>query len=322
MLNAILRRTLLSILVIFLVAVFVFLATEVLPGDALDVYLTEDDVSVMTQADIEEMRHDLGLDVPAPIRFFTWFSGAVVGDFGVTIVEKIPIGEIIFNPLLNSLQLGAVITLITMPVAFAIGAAAGYWRGRRTDAAVSTTSIIGYSIPDFVIGTVLIIIFAVWIPLFPAVITAFNDASPFELLAVSLLPAITVIIGHVAHLSRLLRAGFIETMNSDFVERARLSGVPERRIVFRHVLPASVIPTLNATALYVAGVLSGLIVVEKVFGYPGLGIELIEAVDTREVHVVQAIAFLGAVLVVVMNLLADFAIIALDPRVRSHVSER
>ena len=117
-------------------------------------------------------------------------------------------------------------------------------------------------------------------------------------------------------------AGFIETMNSDFVERARLSGVPERLIVLRHVLPASVIPTLNAMALYVAGVLSGLIVVEKVFGYPGLGIELIEAVDTREVHVVQAIAFLGAVLVVAMNLLADFAIIALDPRIRSHVSER
>ncbi len=322
MLTAMIRRTGLSVLVIFLVAVFVFLATEVLPGDALDVYLTEDDVSVMTQADIEEMRRDLGLDIPAPIRFFTWLSGAVVGDFGVTTVDKIPIGEIIFDPLLNSLQLGAVITLITMPVAFAIGAAAGYWRGRRTDAIVSTTSIIGYSIPDFVIGTVLIIIFAVWIPLFPAVITVFNDAPPLQLLAVSLLPAITVIIGHVAHLSRLLRVGFAETMNSDFVERARLSGVPEHRIVFRHVLPASVIPTLNATALYVAGVLSGLIVVEKVFGYPGLGIELIEAVDTREVHVVQAIAFLGAVLVVLMNLLADFAIIVLDPRVRSHVSER
>ena len=254
MLTAMIRRTALSVLVIFLVAVFVFLATEVLPGDALDVYLTEDDVSVMTQAEIEEMRRDLGLDIPAPIRFFTWLAGAVVGDFGVTTVDKIPIGEIIFDPLLNSLQLGAVITVITMPVAFAIGAAAGYWRGRRTDAIVSTTSIIGYSIPDFVIGTVLIIIFAVWIPLFPAVITVFNDAPPLQLLAVSLLPAITVIIGHVAHLSRLLRVGFAETMNSDFVERARLSGVPEHRIVFRHVLPASVIPTLNATALYVAGV--------------------------------------------------------------------
>lgn len=322
MLTAMIRRTGLSVLVIFLVAVFVFLATEVLPGDALDVYLTEDDVSVMTEAEIEEMRRDLGLHIPAPIRFFSWLGGALVGDFGVTTVDKIPIGEIIFDPLLNSLQLGAVITVITMPVAFAIGAATGYWRGRRTDAIVSTTSIIGYSIPDFVIGTVLIIVFAVWMPLFPAVITVFNDAPPMQLLAVSLLPAITVIIGHVAHLSRLLRVGFAETMNSDFVERARLSGVPEHRIVFRHVLPASVIPTLNATALYVAGVLSGLIVVEKVFGYPGLGIELIEAVDTREVHVVQAIAFLGALLVVVMNLLADFAIIVLDPRVRSHVSER
>ena len=322
MIRAMLRRTLLSVLILFLVAVFVFLATEVLPGDALDVYLSEDDVSVMTVEDIEGMRRELGLNVPAPRRFFTWLSGALFGDFGHTIVDKIPIDDIIFNPLLNSLQLGTIITLITLPVAFAIGATTGYWRGQRTDAVVSTTSIIGYSIPDFVIGTVLIIIFGVWIPLFPAVITISNDAHPVKLLAVSLLPAITVIIGHVAHLSRLLRAGFIETMNSDFVERARLSGVPERNIVLRHVLPASVIPTLNAMALYMAGVLSGLIVVEKVFGYPGLGIELIEAVDTREVHVVQAIAFLGAVLVVIMNLLADFAIIALDPRVRSHVSER
>ncbi|MDE0815849.1 MAG: ABC transporter permease [Alphaproteobacteria bacterium] len=322
MLKAMVRRSLLSVLILFLVAVFVFLATEVLPGDALDVYLSEDDVSVMTLEDIEEMRRDLGLDVPAPRRFLSWFSGAIVGDFGVTIVDKIPIGDIIFHPLLNSLQLGSVITLITIPIAFAIGATAGYYRGRRLDAVISTTTIIGYSIPDFVIGTVLIIIFAVWIPLFPAVITAFNNTHPLELLAVSLLPAITVIIGHVAHLSRLLRAGFIETMNSDFVERARLSGVPERNIVLRHILPASVIPTLNAMALYMAGVLSGLIVVEKVFGYPGLGIELIEAVDTREVAVVQAIAFLGAMLVIVMNLLADFAIIALDPRVRSHVSER
>ena len=268
MIRAMLRRTLLSVLILFLVAVFVFLATEVLPGDALDVYLSEDDVSVMTVEDIEEMRRELGLNVPAPKRFFSWLSGAVFGDFGHTIVDKIPIGEIIFNPLLNSLQLGAIITLITLPVAFAIGATTGYWRGQRTDAVVSTTSIIGYSIPDFVIGTVLIIIFGVWIPLFPAVITISNDAHPVKLLAVSLLPAITVIIGHVAHLSRLLRAGFIETMNSDFVERARLSGVPERNIVLRHVLPASVIPTLNAMALYMAGVLSGLIVVEKVFGYP------------------------------------------------------
>ncbi|MCK5487518.1 MAG: ABC transporter permease, partial [Desulfobacterales bacterium] len=131
----------------------------------------------------------------------------------------------------------------------------------------------------------------------------------------------TVIIGHVAHLSRLLRAGFIEAMNCEFIERARLSGVPEKRIVFRHALPAAVIPSLNSVALFIAGLLNGLIVIEKVFGYPGLGLQLIEAVDKREVHVVQAITFLGAVLVIGMNLLADLSIIILDPRVRSHKNE-
>jgi peptide/nickel transport system permease protein len=176
---------------------------------------------------------------------------------------------------------------------------------------------VGYSIPDFVIGNVLIILFAVWLALFPAVIFVFSNASTSELLAVSLLPALTVIIGHVAHQSRLLRAGFIETMNSEFVERARLSGLSERRVVFRHALPASVIPMLNSLALYVAGLLAGLVVVERVFGYPGLGRELIEAVARREVHVVQGITFWSASFIIFMNLLADFAIIALDPRVRS-----
>jgi len=321
MLTAILRRLSLSLLTLLLCALLVFIATEVLPGDALDVFLTEDDLLAMTAKDIEVMRREFGLDRPAPVRFLEWFSGAMVGNFGVTLIDKAPIMDIIWHPMLNSLQLGIVITLIAVPIALAIGVSTGYYHGRKTDTVVSTVSIIGYSIPDFVIGTVLIIAFAVWIPLFPAVITVFSDASVWALLAVSLLPAITVVIGHVAHLSRLLRAGFIESMNSEFVERARLSGVPERRIVFRHALQASVIPVLNSVALFIAGLLNGLIVIEKVFGYPGLGLELIDAVDKREVPLVQAITFLAAVLVIVMNTLADLAIIVLDPRVRSHARE-
>jgi len=311
------RRLSLSLLILFLAAVFVFLATEVLPGDALDVFLTADDLAVMEVEEIEEMRRDFGLDRPAWVRFWDWFSGVLVGNFGKTFIHEVPISEIIWHPLINSLLLGAVITAITFPFALLIGILTGYRRGSQEDVIVSTTAIVGYSIPDFVIGTCLIIVFAVWIPLFPAVIIAFSDSSPGELLAVSLLPALTVIIGHIAHQSRLLRAGFIETMNSEFVERVRLSGIPESRVIFRHALPASVIPMLNSFAMYIAGVLSGLVVVEKVFGYPGLGRELIEAVSRREVHVVQAITFLSATLVIVMNLLADFAVIILDPRVRS-----
>jgi len=321
MLTAILRRIGLSLLILFLVSVLVFLATEVLPGDALDVFLTADDLVTMEPEQIEALRRDFGLDKPAVWRFFQWLSGAVVGDFGVTFIDETPVSEVIWEPLLNSLLLGLVITIIAVPVALAIGSTTGYYRGRKPDAVVSSLAIIGYSIPDFVIGTLLIIFFAVWIPLFPALILVFADASVWELLKVSIMPAVTVIIGHVAHLSRLLRAGFIEAMNCEFIERARLSGVPEKRIVFRHALPASVIPSLNSVALFIAGLLNGLIVIEKVFGYPGLGLQLIEAVDKREVHVVQAITFLGAVLVIGMNLLADLSIIILDPRVRSHKNE-
>ena len=301
--TAIFRRIALSLLILFLVALLVFLSTEVLPGDALDVYLTAEDLLTMEPEQLEALRRDLGLDRPAAMRFWQWLSGAVVGDFGTTFIDRTPVAEVIWNPLLNSLLLGAVITLIAVPIALAIGSLTGYYRGRRPDAVISAIAIIGYSIPDFVIGTVLIICFAVWIPLFPALILVFADASALELLRVSFLPAVTVIIGHVAHLSRLLRAGFIEAMNGEFIERARLSGVSEKRIVFRHALPASVIPSLNSFALFIAGLLNGLIVIEKVFGYPGLGLELIDAVDKREVHVVQAITFLGAVLVIGMNLL-------------------
>jgi peptide/nickel transport system permease protein len=321
MLIAILRRVGLSLIIICLVAVFVFLATEVLPGDALDVFLTSDDLMTMEAEDIEALRHEYGLDKPAVERFWQWFSGVVVGDFGVTFIDKTPVSDVIWDPLLNSLLLATVITLIAIPVALAIGILTGYYRGRKADSMVSSLAIIGYSIPDFVIGTLLIMFFAVWIPIFPALILVFADASVLELLKVSLMPAVTVIIGHVAHLSRLLRVGFIEAMNCEFVERARLSGIPEKRIVFRHALPASVIPSLNSMALFIGNLLSGLIVIEKVFGYPGLGLQLLEAVDKREVHVVQAVTFLGAVLVIGMNLLADLAIIILDPRVRSHKHE-
>jgi len=321
MIMAIFRRISLSLLILFLVSVLVFLATEVLPGDALDVFLTSDDLMTMEPEQIDLLRRDFGLDKPPVTRFVQWLAGAMVGDFGLTFIDKMPVTEVIWDPLLNSLLLGAVITVIALPVALVIGSITGYYRGRKPDAVVSALAIIGYSIPDFVIGTLLIMLFAVWIPLFPALILVFADASVWELLRVSLMPAVTVIIGHVAHLSRLLRTGFIEAMNCEFVERARLSGVPEKRIVLRHALPASVIPALNSMALFIAGLLNGLIVIEKVFGYPGLGLALIEAVDKREVHVVQAITFLGAVLVIAMNLLADLSVIILDPRVRSHKSE-
>jgi peptide/nickel transport system permease protein len=316
MLKAIVRRLALSLLVVWLVTVLVFVSTEVLPGDALQVSLTADEASQMSDADLARRRAELGLDRPAAVRYGDWLFAALQGDFGRTIIGKADVAEVIGYPLRNSLLLGLITAAVAIPIALAIGIAAAFWRGRAMDHLASTGAIVGYSIPEFASGNFLVLCFAIWIPVFPAMITAFTKDPPAVLVAASFLPVLTVVIGSIAHLVRLVRAGFIESLNSDYVERARLAGASELSIVLRHALPASVIPALNSAALYVAGLLSGIIVVEKVFAYPGLGLVLINAVEKREVAVVQAISLIAAVIVIGMNLVADAAVMAIDPRAR------
>lgn len=317
MLKALSRRLALSLLVVWLVTVLVFISTEVLPGDALQVSLTADEAAQMSEDDFARRRAELGLDRPAVVRYGDWLLNAVRGDFGRTIIGKAEVAEVIGYPLRNSLLLGLVTALVAIPVALAIGIAAAYWRGRTPDLVASSGAILGYSIPEFASGNFLILCFAIWLPVFPAMVTAFTRDPPAALLASAFLPVLTVVIGSIAHLVRLVRAGFIESLNSDYIERARLAGASEWRLVWRHALPASVIPALNSAALYTAGLLSGIIVVEKVFAYPGLGLVLINAVEKREVAVVQAVSLVAAVIVIGMNLVADAAVMALDPRARS-----
>ena len=316
MLRAIARRLALSLLVVWLVTVLVFLATEVLPGDALQVSLTADEASQMSEEDLARRRAELGLDRPAAVRYADWLFSALRGDFGRTIIGKAEVAEVIGYPLRNSVLLGLITALVAIPAALAIGIAGAYWRGRSPDFAASTGAILGYSIPEFASGNFFVLCFAIWLPIFPAMITAFTKDPPLALVAASFLPVLTVVIGSIAHLVRLVRAGFLEALDSDYIERARLAGASELGLVLRHALPASVIPALNSAALYVAGLLSGIIVVEKVFAYPGLGLVLINAVEKREVAVVQAVSVIAAVIVIGMNLLADAAVMAIDPRAR------
>jgi peptide/nickel transport system permease protein len=313
---SLLRRLGLYLLTLFLASLLVFVATEVLPGDALEVSLTSEELSLMTHEDLDRRRAELGLDRPAALRYLSWLGNAARGDFGVTIIGKTPVIEIIRDPVKNSLLLALVTALVAIPCAVLLGVLAAYYRGRLPDRLASMVSIVGYSVPEFAFGNFLILVFAIWIPLFPAVIMAFANDTAGVLLAVSVLPVATIVFGSIAHLVRLIRSGLIEALASDFVERARFTGLGELRLVLRHALPAAVIPALNSAALYVAGLLSGIVVVEKVFAYPGLGMILLQAVDKREVAVVQAISLLAALLVVTMNLLADLAVVALDPRTR------
>lgn len=317
MLIAVLRRFALSLLTLLALAVFIFLATEVMPGDALDVILSSDEVANMPPERLAQMKRDLGLDRPAPERLAGFLAGAVQGDFGRTLISKAPVSQIVAYPMRNSVALALLVLAFALPLALAVGIASAYWHRRWADHLISAGAIVGYSIPEFVIGTVLVILFAVLLPWFPATITVDTRGPVTELLKVAALPVATIVIGSVAYLGRVLRVGMIEALNADSVERLRLTGVPEWRIVFRHALPAAVIPCLTAMALYAAALVSGIVVVELVFSIPGLGQELVRGVVRREVHVVQAIALASALIVVTLNLLADLAILVLDPRTRS-----
>lgn len=317
MIAAIVRRVALSALTLLLLTAFVFVATEVLPGDALDVSLSADELSTIPPERLAAMKRELGLDRPAAERFLGFLAGAMHGDFGRMLVSKGRVADVVAYPLRNSLLLAAAVLAVAVPVAIAVGTAAAWWQRRAPDVAASTLAIVGYSVPEFVTGTVLVMIFAVWWPLFPATVTADTRDPALTLLGSAALPVLTVVIGSVAYLVRILRVGMIEALAGDAVERLRLTGVPEWRVLLLHALPTALVPTLTALALYAAALVSGIVVVELVFAYPGLGQELVRAVTRREVHLIQAIALLSAAVVVGANLLADLAILVLDPRTRT-----
>jgi peptide/nickel transport system permease protein len=297
-------------------ASFIFFATEVLPGDALDVSLSADEIATMPAEVMARRKAELGLDRPILERYWGFLGGLLSFDLGRTIITRAPVADIVAMPLRNSVALAGVNLLLALPVALAIAMAAAQSKGRALDNAVSGAAIIGYSTPEFVTGLLLIAVFAVWWPIFPATITASTDDPLSVLLAAAPLAIATTIIGSIAYLGRILRVGLIEVMAADFVERLHLSGIPRWRIIWLHALPAAMIPGLSAAALYAASLVSGVVVVEMVFAYPGIGAELVRAVTRREVHVVQAIALAAAICVVLFNLLADLGIAALDPRTR------
>ncbi|MEO0913727.1 MAG: ABC transporter permease [Pseudomonadota bacterium] len=312
----ILRRLALSGLILLLVSAVVFIGTEILPGDALDATIPADELMFYTDEDLARMRADLGLDKPALERFFAVFWGLITFDFGVTILTQEPVLDGIYHALINSLLMASVAVILTPLVSIALGIWAAMKPGGRTDAMVSGATLFAYSMPDFVVGNVFIIVFAIWLGLAPAVLMITETAPWHEILAVSILPVAALIVSGVAYQFRLLRAGMIEALESEFVERARLSGVPNWRLVITHALPVALIPMLNGTAQFVAAIISGTVVIEAVFRFPGIGLELIRAISQREVPTVQAITFCAAFAVIMANLLADVGVLALDPRVR------
>jgi len=266
---------------------------------------------------LENCRRDFGIERPALTRYVEWTMGALRGDLGISLKRNKPISDIIGMRLRNTLVLGLSATLIGVPIAIFLGIIAGLWRDRPLDLWVSTIAIFAMTIPEFVSSTLLILIFSVWLGWLPGIVTTPPNAPLGEFLSDIILPIIALALVMTAHILRMVRTSVIDVMGSDYVQMAQLKGVPYWRMVFRHVLPNALLPTINLVALTIAWLLGGVVVIEVVFNYPGLGRLTIDAISDRDLALVQAIALVLATVYIGLNLFADLLTLVANPRLRT-----
>jgi len=314
MLTLIVQRVLLSLVTLLIVSVVIFWATEVLPGDVATAILGRE----ASPRSLERLREELGLDRPAFERYVDWLAGALRWDFGTSLARQDQaVSELMGVRMRNTFALAGLAALIGLPLALALGVVAGLTRDRLPDLLVSTLALIGQSLPEFVVGSLLILIFAVQLAIFPAVTLVNADAPLAEIVPSMVLPVATLVIVMVAYIQRMVRSSMIDALASEYVQMATLKGVPRRRVVLRHALPNALLPTINAVALTVAWLIGGVAVVETVFNSPGIGRLLVTAVGDRDLPLVQALGLLGATIYITINLAADLLTLALNPRLRT-----
>jgi peptide/nickel transport system permease protein len=295
------------------ISVLVFIGTAALPGDAAAEILGR---NAGTGA-LAILNRELGLDKPGPVRYWDWLTGLLHGSLGHSLVSGDPVSSLIGFRVVNTLILAGVAGLVLIPLAMVLGVVAGRRPGSATDNIVASVSLAMIAAPEFIIATLLIFFFAVKLGLLPAVSILSFGTNPLGDPAVLVLPVATLVIVGAAYIIRMVRAGVVEAMGSDYVQMARLNGIPEQRVVVRYGLRNALAPTVQVIALTMQWLIGGLFVVETVFAYPGIGYELVEAVIARDIPVVQAVAMLIAAFYIAINILADIAVVLLVPKLRT-----
>jgi peptide/nickel transport system permease protein len=308
-----LRRLGLGAITVWLVSIIIFVGVEMLPGDACTAFLEREAQGKL----LENCREDLGLNRSALVRYADWAGSAVRGDLGVSANGQKQISELVGYRLRNTLLLASGAMLVGIPLALFLGVVAALWRDKLVDIFVSTTAIFAMTIPEFVSATLLILVFSVWLGWVPGIVLTSADAPLIEFFPEVLLPIAVLTLVMTAHILRTVRSSVIETLASDYAQMATLKGVPYWQIVFRHILPNALLPTINVVALTIAWLLGGVVVIETVFNYPGLGRMMIVSISDRDLPVTQAIALIIASVYVVVNLAADILTMLANPRLRT-----
>lgn len=297
---------------LFVTSMVVFLITRWLPGDVARVILGRE----AGGAALASLRAELGLDQPLAVQYLRWLGDFLRGDWGRSYSTGLPVQPLVLERLARSLQLAGLTLLIAVPLAVTLGVVAGLRRDRAADHAISLGSLAVVGLPEFVTGLVLIQVFAFklhWLPASSAVApgTSFVDALPQLIL-----PALTATLVLVAYVARLTRAGVVDEIDQPYVRTAALKGLSARQVIGRHALRNALRPTITVVAISLGWLISGLVVVENVFNYPGLGRLLIFAIDRRDIPLIQAITLVAVVAYMLANLAADLAVARLDPRIR------
>lgn len=313
LLRLLIARIGLSLLTLVLVSILIFAIIEVLPGDVASRILGRD----ATPESLALLRDRLHLDEAAPLRYARWLGGILQGDFGNALTSKRPISDILAPRLFNTVMLSIYAFLIYVPLAVIPALVQASRRDSKADHALSIANLLFLSIPDFLLGTLLLVTFSVALPFFPAVSLVDEGSSPAQYVRAMTLPAITLAIAMAIAAVRMLRDNLIEVLDSDYVRMAELKGLPPRAVLLRHALPNALVPTLNITAINLGYLIGGVVIVEKVFSFPGFGSLLVDALQYRDVPLIEATVLIAAAVYVAANLLADLGAILLNPRLRA-----
>jgi len=298
---------------LFVVSLIVFGITQVLPGDAAQMLLGEN----ATDDALAAVRDRLGLDRPIWLQYWDWLSAVLSGDLGTSLHTGLPVSEMMIPALLRSLLLALLAILLMLVLAIPMGIVAALKRGKPTDVVIGLGSYVGVSVPEFVTATLVLLLLAnPALGLFPATGYVPLTEDFWDGLHHLVLPVFTISVILIAHVSRMVRSEMIDVMHTDYVRAARMKGLTRRRVIFRHALPNALLPTITIVALDVGYLLGGIIVVEEIFAFPGIGRQLIVAIQSRDLPSIQAGALIMAATYAMANFLADLAYAALDRRIQ------
>ena len=322
-LKIIVQRLALGLLTLLVVSIVIFIAVNLLPGDFAELILGQG----ATPEAVAQIRKDLGLDQSAFTRYFSWLGGMLTGDLGTSFAQlnfqtnlggagDVGVIDQIAPRLSNTMFLAVVTAMIAVPLAVTLGVLAALYRNTVFDRIANVTTLSSISSPEFFMAYVLILFLAVLNPILPSLSNIYEGMPFGEKLQKTLLPALTLTLVVTAHMMRMTRAAIINLLASPYIEMARLKGMSPMRVIVKHALPNALAPIINVIALNLAYLITGVVVVEVVFVYPGIGQLFVDSVKIRDIPVVQACCLIFAAAYILLNLMADILSILSNPRLR------